>query len=203
MGLEGTAAVTRRPGLIRASAFGALADTSSPLGSDDPLRRIDVVALPTRDQRREADAGCLQLWLAAQGRSRATGRATRVGLAVGPMRSGEVSSTSASSSSGARSRALPLRLFVALRVVVDALLPCSERTTSTRSGDKRGFLGCLFAYQVLTSAAALRGYGQDVVGSSRRWKSAPDVLQLRCQRNAASRRCASSSRLSWFSRMNR
>ena len=36
--------------------------------------------------------------------------------------------------------------------------------------DKRGFLGYLFAYQVLTSAAALRGYGQYIVGSSRRWK---------------------------------
>jgi poly-beta-1,6-N-acetyl-D-glucosamine synthase len=36
--------------------------------------------------------------------------------------------------------------------------------------DKRGFLGYLFAYQVLTSAAALRGYGQYLVGSNRRWK---------------------------------
>ena len=36
--------------------------------------------------------------------------------------------------------------------------------------DKRGFLGYLFAYQVLISAAALRGYGQYVVGSGRRWK---------------------------------
>ena len=36
--------------------------------------------------------------------------------------------------------------------------------------DKRGFTGYLFAYQVLTSAAALRGYGQYVLGSSRRWK---------------------------------
>jgi len=36
--------------------------------------------------------------------------------------------------------------------------------------DKRGFLGYLFAYQVLTSAAALRGYGQYIVGSGRRWK---------------------------------
>ena len=36
--------------------------------------------------------------------------------------------------------------------------------------DKRGFLGYLFAYQVLTSAAALRGYGQYIVGSSRRWR---------------------------------
>jgi poly-beta-1,6-N-acetyl-D-glucosamine synthase len=36
--------------------------------------------------------------------------------------------------------------------------------------DVRGFLGYLFAYQVLTSAAALRGYGQYVVGAGRRWK---------------------------------
>ena len=36
--------------------------------------------------------------------------------------------------------------------------------------DKGGFLGYLFAYQVLTSAAALRGYGQYLVGSGRRWK---------------------------------
>jgi poly-beta-1,6-N-acetyl-D-glucosamine synthase len=36
--------------------------------------------------------------------------------------------------------------------------------------DKRGFLGYLFIYQVLTSAAALRGYGQFLVGSGRRWK---------------------------------
>ena len=36
--------------------------------------------------------------------------------------------------------------------------------------DKRGFLGYLFAYQVLTSAAALRGYGQYIAGAGRRWK---------------------------------
>jgi biofilm PGA synthesis N-glycosyltransferase PgaC len=36
--------------------------------------------------------------------------------------------------------------------------------------DKHGFLGYLFVYQVLTSAAALRGYGQYLVGSGRRWK---------------------------------
>jgi poly-beta-1,6-N-acetyl-D-glucosamine synthase len=35
--------------------------------------------------------------------------------------------------------------------------------------DKRGFLGYLFVYQVLTSAAALRGYGQYLVDSGRRW----------------------------------
>jgi biofilm PGA synthesis N-glycosyltransferase PgaC len=36
--------------------------------------------------------------------------------------------------------------------------------------DKRGFLGYLLAYQVLTSAAALRGYGQYLAGSRRRWR---------------------------------
>lgn len=36
--------------------------------------------------------------------------------------------------------------------------------------DKRGFLGYLFAYQVLTSAAALRGYGQYLLGTGRRWR---------------------------------
>jgi biofilm PGA synthesis N-glycosyltransferase PgaC len=36
--------------------------------------------------------------------------------------------------------------------------------------DKGGFVGYLLAYQVLTSAAALRGYGQYLVGSGRRWK---------------------------------
>jgi poly-beta-1,6-N-acetyl-D-glucosamine synthase len=36
--------------------------------------------------------------------------------------------------------------------------------------DKGGFLGYLFAYQALTSAAALRGYGQYLAGSGRRWR---------------------------------
>jgi biofilm PGA synthesis N-glycosyltransferase PgaC len=45
------------------------------------------------------------------------------------------------------------------------------RTLNVRPGpDKRGFLGYLFAYQVLTSAAALRGYGQYLVGAGRRWR---------------------------------
>jgi biofilm PGA synthesis N-glycosyltransferase PgaC len=38
------------------------------------------------------------------------------------------------------------------------------------ASDKRGFLGYLFVYQVLTSGAALRGYGQYLAGSTRRWK---------------------------------
>jgi biofilm PGA synthesis N-glycosyltransferase PgaC len=36
--------------------------------------------------------------------------------------------------------------------------------------DRRGFVGYLAAYQVLTSLASLRGYGQYFLGSSRRWK---------------------------------
>ena len=45
------------------------------------------------------------------------------------------------------------------------------RTLDIRpQSDKGGFIGYLFAYQVLTSAAALRGYGQYLVGSGRRWK---------------------------------
>jgi hypothetical protein len=35
---------------------------------------------------------------------------------------------------------------------------------------KPGFVGYLFAHQVLSSAAALRGYGQYLFGSGRRWK---------------------------------
>jgi biofilm PGA synthesis N-glycosyltransferase PgaC len=36
--------------------------------------------------------------------------------------------------------------------------------------DRRGFIGFLFAYQALTSAASLRGYAQQVAGVARRWK---------------------------------
>ena len=36
--------------------------------------------------------------------------------------------------------------------------------------DRRGFMGYLFAYQVLTSLASLRGYAQHLLGSGRRWK---------------------------------
>ena len=36
--------------------------------------------------------------------------------------------------------------------------------------DARGFVGYLFIYQVLTSIAALRGYGQYITGTARRWK---------------------------------
>jgi poly-beta-1,6-N-acetyl-D-glucosamine synthase len=36
--------------------------------------------------------------------------------------------------------------------------------------DRRGFLGFLFVYQVLTSSASLRGYAQHWTGSARRWK---------------------------------
>ena len=33
-----------------------------------------------------------------------------------------------------------------------------------------GFIGYLFVYQVLISAAALRGYGQYIIGAGRHWK---------------------------------
>ena len=36
--------------------------------------------------------------------------------------------------------------------------------------DKRGFVGYLFVYQVLVSAAALRGYAHFLAGSGRRWR---------------------------------
>ena len=36
--------------------------------------------------------------------------------------------------------------------------------------DRGGYAGYLFAYQVLASAAALRGYWQFVAGTARRWK---------------------------------
>jgi poly-beta-1,6-N-acetyl-D-glucosamine synthase len=36
--------------------------------------------------------------------------------------------------------------------------------------DVRGFVGYLYGYQALTSAASLRGYWQYVVGTTRRWR---------------------------------
>jgi biofilm PGA synthesis N-glycosyltransferase PgaC len=36
--------------------------------------------------------------------------------------------------------------------------------------DRRGFYGYLFAYQTITSSAALRGYVQYLTGAARRWK---------------------------------
>jgi biofilm PGA synthesis N-glycosyltransferase PgaC len=36
--------------------------------------------------------------------------------------------------------------------------------------DRRGFIGYLVAYQVLSSLASLRGYAQYLLGSGRRWK---------------------------------
>ncbi|MGZ4215031.1 MAG: glycosyltransferase [Solirubrobacteraceae bacterium] len=36
--------------------------------------------------------------------------------------------------------------------------------------DRRGFIGYLFGYQSLTSAASLRGYAQQIRGAARRWK---------------------------------
>ena len=36
--------------------------------------------------------------------------------------------------------------------------------------DRRGFWGYLLGYQALTSVASLRGYAQQIVGATRRWK---------------------------------
>ena len=36
--------------------------------------------------------------------------------------------------------------------------------------DRRGYLGYLFAYQAVTSAASLRGYWQFLSGAVRRWE---------------------------------
>lgn len=36
--------------------------------------------------------------------------------------------------------------------------------------DRRGFFGYLFFYQALNSLASLRGYGEHIVGATRRWK---------------------------------
>ena len=49
-----------------------------------------------------------------------------------------------------------------------------KRHASRRLGievgkDVRGFAGYLVAYQVLTSAASLRGYAQYLLGAARRW----------------------------------
>ena len=38
------------------------------------------------------------------------------------------------------------------------------------SRDTRGFLGYVLAYQILISAAAIRGYSQYALGAGRRWK---------------------------------
>ena len=44
------------------------------------------------------------------------------------------------------------------------------RTLDIHPQSTRAASSDTFAYQVLTSAAALRGYGQYLVGSGRRWK---------------------------------
>ncbi len=85
-----------------------------------------------------------------------------------------------------RSRSLPLRLPPHRLVVVDArhslhpaplwlLRRWQERYVFRPLGvltdrDRSGFLGYLFAYQALSSSAALRGYWQYLTGAARRWK---------------------------------
>ncbi len=67
-------------------------------------------------------------------------------------------------------------LVIPITLVVYGLLRrWQERWVFSRLGvdvdpDKRGFFCYLFAYQALTSAAALRGYGQYIAGSARRWR---------------------------------
>jgi biofilm PGA synthesis N-glycosyltransferase PgaC len=60
-------------------------------------------------------------------------------------------------------------------VVFELLRRWQDRNVFRRLGvrpehDKRGFIGYLFGYQALTSAASLRGYAQQITGTGRRWK---------------------------------
>jgi biofilm PGA synthesis N-glycosyltransferase PgaC len=67
-------------------------------------------------------------------------------------------------------------LFVPVSLVIFGLLRrWQERHVFRRLGirpepDRRGFLGYLFAYQALVSAASLRGYAQYALGAGREWK---------------------------------
>jgi biofilm PGA synthesis N-glycosyltransferase PgaC len=67
-------------------------------------------------------------------------------------------------------------LFIPISLVVYGLLRrWQERHVFRLLGirpesDSRGFLGYLFAYQTLVSSAALRGYAQYALGTTRRWK---------------------------------
>jgi biofilm PGA synthesis N-glycosyltransferase PgaC len=47
---------------------------------------------------------------------------------------------------------------------------CSAALGVLAERDTRGYLGYLFAYQVLSSFASMRGYAQFVTGAARRWK---------------------------------
>ena len=66
-------------------------------------------------------------------------------------------------------------LVIPITLVIYALLRrWQERWVFSRLAidvepDRRGFLGYLFGYQALTSAAALRGYAQSLAGVARRW----------------------------------
>jgi biofilm PGA synthesis N-glycosyltransferase PgaC len=66
-------------------------------------------------------------------------------------------------------------LFPITLLIFGFLRRWQERHVFRRLGievgkDVRGFAGYLVAYQVLTSAASLRGYGQYLLGAGRRWK---------------------------------
>jgi len=67
-------------------------------------------------------------------------------------------------------------LVIPVTLVIYGLLRrWQDRTVFRRLGirpqrDRRGFLGYLFGYQALTSAASLRGYAQHISGAARHWK---------------------------------
>jgi biofilm PGA synthesis N-glycosyltransferase PgaC len=67
-------------------------------------------------------------------------------------------------------------LVIPLTLLVFGLLRrWQDRTVFSRldihpEHDRRGFVGYLFGYQALTSAASLRGYAQYLAGTTRRWK---------------------------------
>ena len=63
---------------------------------------------------------------------------------------------------------ISLALFAFLRLWQDRQV--FRRLGVDVGHNARGFIGYLFVYQVLISAAALRGYGQYIIGTGRHWK---------------------------------
>ena len=63
---------------------------------------------------------------------------------------------------------ISLALFAFLRLWQDRQV--FRRLGVDVGHNARGFIGYLFVYQVLLSAAALRGYGQYLIGTGRHWK---------------------------------
>ena len=62
----------------------------------------------------------------------------------------------------------PVRLVVPGRYAWKG--PKWVRAVEYMRADRRGFWGYLLGYQALTSTAALRGYAQQIAGSTRRWR---------------------------------